>query len=77
MKSSWENRRVFPNQSIDFPTKGNGVFDGEVVKFSIINTKLEATIWHLTKKDGSSCWGFRGSDKTICQVGLNISFQSL
>ena len=50
------------------------VFDCEVVKSPTINTKLEAAIWLLIKKDGSSCWGFGGSDETIFQVGLNVSF---
>ena len=52
------------------------VLDGEIVKFPIINIKLEAAIWLLIKKDGGSCWRFGGFDETIFQVGLNISLQS-
>ena len=53
------------------------VLDCEIIMSLIINTKLEATIWLLIKKDGSSFWEFRESDKTICQVSLNVSFQIL
>ena len=52
------------------------ILDGEVVKTLIINAKLEAAIWLLIKKDRSSCWGFGGSDETIFQVSLNVSFQN-
>ena len=52
------------------------VLHSEVVKSPIMNAKLETAIWLLIKKDGSSYWGFGGSDETIFQVGLNVNFQN-
>ena len=50
------------------------VLDCEVIKFRIINAKLEAAIWLFIKKNESFCKGFGGSDKTIFKVGLDVSF---
>ena len=53
------------------------VFDGDIIKTSIIHTKAEVSIWLSIKKNKCFGGGFGKPDEAVDQVGFDIGLQGL